>query len=101
MGYTVQPDGTWMYHGFAHKCETCGENYLPAVALRLRSPNEKRFCTDVCAEKAQLRPCRSPYCECDFGKCTHPGCYDARHEPWTAPASFDSTRCPSAEWNGA
>ncbi len=28
-----------------------------------------------------LRPCRSPYCECDPGKCTHPGCYDARHEP--------------------
>lgn len=25
-----------------------------------------------------LRPCRSPYCECDPGKCTHPGCYDAR-----------------------
>ena len=25
-----------------------------------------------------LRPCRSPYCECDVGKCSHPGCYDAR-----------------------
>lgn len=25
-----------------------------------------------------LRPCRSPYCECEPGKCTHPGCYDAR-----------------------
>ena len=26
----------------------------------------------------ELRPCRSPYCECDVGKCAHPGCYDAR-----------------------
>lgn len=26
----------------------------------------------------KLRPCRSPYCECEVGKCTHPGCYDAR-----------------------
>lgn len=28
----------------------------------------------------KLRPCRSPYCECEQGKCTHPGCYDARSE---------------------
>jgi hypothetical protein len=25
-----------------------------------------------------LQPCKSPYCECDVGKCTHPGFYDAR-----------------------
>ncbi len=25
-----------------------------------------------------LLPCRSPYCECSAGKCTHPGFYDAR-----------------------
>jgi hypothetical protein len=35
-------------------------------------------------EPAPAQPCRSPYCECDAGKCTHPGFYDARHEP--APA---------------
>lgn len=29
---------------------------------------------------ANLKPCRSPYCECDHGKCTHPGFYDARSE---------------------
>jgi hypothetical protein len=29
---------------------------------------------------AGLRPCRSPYCECEPGACTHPGCYDARHQ---------------------
>lgn len=27
---------------------------------------------------AKGRPCRSPYCECTPGQCTHPGCYDAR-----------------------
>ena len=26
----------------------------------------------------QLKPCRSPYCECDVGKCTHPGFFDCR-----------------------
>lgn len=28
----------------------------------------------------KLKPCRSPYCECEPGKCTHPGFRDARHE---------------------
>lgn len=27
---------------------------------------------------ATLTPCRSPYCECPVGRCSHPGCYDAR-----------------------
>ena len=27
------------------------------------------------------QPCHSPYCECERGKCSHPGFYDARHEP--------------------
>lgn len=36
-----------------------------------------------------LRPCHSPYCECDLGKCTHPGCYDARHLP--LPATMSNT----------
>lgn len=31
-----------------------------------------------------LKPCRSSYCECDSGKCTHPGFYDARAEPQMA-----------------
>lgn len=29
-------------------------------------------------ELVELKPCNSPYCECERGKCTHPGCYDAR-----------------------
>lgn len=28
---------------------------------------------------SNLAPCHSPYCECDAGKCTHPGFFDARH----------------------
>lgn len=32
------------------------------------------------AVAGDLKPCRSPYCECDQGKCTHPGFYDARGE---------------------
>jgi hypothetical protein len=27
-----------------------------------------------------LKPCRSPYCECVVGACSHPGFYDARGE---------------------
>lgn len=30
------------------------------------------------ARASGLQPCRSPYCECDVGKCTHPGFYDSR-----------------------
>lgn len=29
---------------------------------------------------ATLKPCKSPYCECDEGKCSHPGFYDARSQ---------------------
>ena len=32
-----------------------------------------------------LKPCRSPYCECIKDQCTHPGFYDARHEPFEYP----------------
>lgn len=34
----------------------------------------------------ELRPCRSPYCECVVGQCSHPGCYDARCDGVTTPA---------------
>jgi hypothetical protein len=29
----------------------------------------------------ELFPCRSPYCECNEGACTHPGYFDARDIP--------------------
>jgi len=32
------------------------------------------------SQEPALKPCRSPYCECDQGACTHPGFYDARGE---------------------
>jgi hypothetical protein len=35
-------------------------------------------------EPVSLKPCHSPYCECDSGKCTHPGFYDARDKPQPA-----------------
>jgi len=31
-----------------------------------------------CFRRSGIKPCRSPYCECEHGKCTHPGFYDAR-----------------------
>lgn len=34
-----------------------------------------------------LKPCRSPYCECTPGSCSHPGCYDARSKPFEHPAN--------------
>ena len=39
-----------------------------------------------CIPKQPLKPCRSPYCECTPGTCSHPGCYDARGEPFKHPA---------------
>lgn len=39
---------------------------------------------------SDTRPCRSPYCECEPGKCTHPGFHDARHEPLPQEAIADA-----------
>jgi hypothetical protein len=39
-----------------------------------------------CIPLQPLKPCRSPYCECTPGTCSHPGCYDARGEPFKHPA---------------
>jgi hypothetical protein len=39
-----------------------------------------------CVPLQPLKPCRSPYCECTPGTCSHPGCYDARSEPFKHPA---------------
>lgn len=37
-------------------------------------------------------PCRSPYCECSPGQCSHPGCYDARATV-TVPATDSAAGC--------
>lgn len=44
--------------------------YRHAIFTRLPSP-----CDGI---KVNLQPCASPYCECEEGKCTHPGFYDNR-----------------------
>lgn len=40
---------------------------------------------------APTKPCRSPYCECDAGRCCQLGWYDARHEA----ARLDRLRFPT------
>lgn len=35
---------------------------------------------ELIASNDPTKPCRSPYCECDPGQCTHPGFHDARGE---------------------
>jgi hypothetical protein len=61
--------------------ETKGEHhprvYEAIKALRSRPEQPED-------EPVSLKPCRSPYCECDSGKCTHPGFYDARDKPQPA-----------------
>jgi hypothetical protein len=52
-----------------------GEEAITALKARLEQPED---------EPVSLKPCRSPYCECDSGKCTHPGFYDARDKPQPA-----------------
>jgi hypothetical protein len=42
--------------------------------------------THGCIPVQKLKPCRSPYCECTPGTCSHPGCYDARSEQFKHPA---------------
>ena len=42
------------------------------------------------------KPCRSPYCECTPGTCAHPGCYDARGEPFAHPPAQ-----PTLDWREA
>jgi hypothetical protein len=47
------------------------------VSLYPDESGEYKLPTEA-AELLGLCPCRSPYCECEQNKCSHPGCYDAR-----------------------
>lgn len=38
------------------------------------------------------KPCRSPYCECTPHQCSHPGYYDARHEPYEHPKTMNTIK---------
>ncbi len=51
----------------------------PLPALRGETPAET-------ARNLKVGACRSPYCECSQGRCSHPGFYDARSEPMPEPA---------------
>lgn len=46
----------WVNHGWSRQREQKSHNLL----------------------NTDKKPCRSPYCECEKDKCTHPGFYDAR-----------------------
>jgi hypothetical protein len=41
-----------------------------------------------------MKPCRSPYCECEAGKCTH----DARHDPQPSTIPADASPDYSRGW---
>lgn len=71
-GYTEGDEGLkWMH---------CDRSELVA-GLRCYVESELG-CKEVeIPEELCLRPCRSPYCECNVSECTHPGCYDARGTP--------------------
>lgn len=57
---------------------------LPAdIHRRLEAgrPSQKDLLGQPISAFAGLAPCRNPYCECDPGACTHPGCFDSRGVP--------------------
>jgi hypothetical protein len=51
-----------------------------------------------CIPLQPLKPCRSPYCECTPGTCSHPGCRDARGEPFEHPANKPTLRVRGWVW---
>jgi hypothetical protein len=59
---------------------------ITALRSRLEQPEDVTEINfgNIADEPVSLKPCRSPYCECDSGKCTHPGFYDARDKPQPA-----------------
>lgn len=57
-----------------------------ALNWRYAKPDSMKACVGLSSAVDKwvgddLRPCRSPYCECPAGECSHPGCYDARDMP--------------------
>lgn len=75
-------------------------DYWRSQAERLAQPDHNDDLTAAYmlgryeSRQEQLKPCHSPYCECEKGKCTHPGFYDARHEqPNACPHGVDDGAC--------
>jgi hypothetical protein len=54
-----------------------------AVAIAVKLTEEAMAKNIEANNWPKTKPCHSPYCECEAGKCTHPGFYDARHEGTT------------------
>ena len=52
--------------------------YSSSTAVADKMARDAKQALHAALEK---KPCHSPYCECTVGECTHPGFYDARHEP--------------------
>ena len=73
-------------------------------------PTALRTAIEAALAQPVVKPCHSPYCECAEGKCTHPGCYDVRHEPFEFPEptpeqlaalGWQSIECPFCGTSGA
>lgn len=62
-----------------HDAGSHGQQMTPAVQRAVDAADKRG--QETCVPSPAQRPCRSPYCECEPGKCTHPSCYDARAEP--------------------
>lgn len=64
---------------FGDEAEVHGGKVV-ALLADLRPPTQQTTeLVNVATKKSDApKPCRSPYCECSEGKCTHPGMYDAR-----------------------
>jgi len=88
------PAGTWMKSARVEEAWRTWQAASSAAAPKRAGPVGINGLTDaetdasasvaglIAAPAAPTtHPCRSPYCECDRGKCTHPGFHDARHEP--------------------
>lgn len=58
----------------------CGST--PDEALKLACDKAREYnIQHIISENTKLtKPCKSPYCECDVGNCTHPDFHDARGE---------------------
>ena len=50
------------------------------ISSRLGTPDSKWISSEISRilMTKELKPCKSPYCECDIGKFTHPGYFDNR-----------------------
>jgi len=78
MWYTTCFDPSWV------RCTNfnCRAEFIKAsVRCRRKCPACKGIVI-LPKDREQLKPCHSPYCECEVGKCSHSGFYDDRANAW-------------------